>query len=60
VVGFIDNSVFVRFLVIVETHVFRRFRKIAKSDYSLYRVRLSVHMEQLDSHWMNQYVLITN
>jgi hypothetical protein len=29
---------------------FRRVRKIAKSDYQLRYVCLSVHMEQLDSH----------
>ena len=30
--------------------LFRRVRKIAKSDYQLRHARLSVHMEQLDSH----------
>ena len=30
---------------------FRRFRKIGKGDYYLSHVRLSVRMEQLDSHW---------
>ena len=30
---------------------FRRFRKIAKSDYSLRHVRTSVRMEQLGSDW---------
>jgi hypothetical protein len=30
--------------------VFRRVRKIAKSEYLLH-VRLSVRMEQLGSHW---------
>jgi hypothetical protein len=31
--------------------VFRRFRKFWKGDYYLSHVRLSVSMEQLDSHW---------
>jgi hypothetical protein len=31
--------------------VFRRVRKIAKSDYLLRRVCLSVCMEQLHPHW---------
>ena len=30
-------------------------RKIAKSDYSLCRVRPSARMEQLGSHWTNFY-----
>jgi hypothetical protein len=30
---------------------FRRFRKIAKSDYELRHARLSVRKEQLGSHW---------
>ena len=32
-------------------HFVRRFRKIAKSDYWLRHVRLSVRMEQLGSHY---------
>ena len=31
--------------------MFRRFRKIAKSDYELHLVSPSVRIEQLDSHW---------
>ena len=33
--------------------VFRRFRKIAKSDYQLPHVHLSVRMEQLGFLWMD-------
>jgi hypothetical protein len=36
---------------LVNSSVFRRVRKIAKSVYLLRRVRLSVRMAQLGSHW---------
>ena len=35
--------------------IFRRIYKIAKSDYLLYHIRPSVHMEQLDSHETDFY-----
>jgi hypothetical protein len=33
--------------------IFRRVRKIAKSDYKLRHVCPSVRMQQLGSHWTN-------
>ena len=35
----------------LRSHVFRRVRKIAKSDYDVRRVSLSVRMEWLGYHW---------
>jgi len=35
--------------------IFRRVRKIAKSDYQLRHVCPSVRMEQLGSHWTDHH-----
>jgi hypothetical protein len=37
---------------------FRRVRKIAKSDYNLRYVCLSVRMEQLGSHWTDFHEIL--
>ena len=39
-------------------YVFRGVRKIAKSDYYIRHIRLSVRMEQLSSHWKDFYDIL--
>ena len=41
--------------LLIEIECFRRFCKIAKSDYELRHVRPYVGMEQFFSHWTNFY-----
>jgi len=48
-----NNNIFPWFAITCFYLIFRRVRKIAKSDFSVRRVRPSVHMEQLGSHWMD-------
>jgi hypothetical protein len=50
-----SGGLFLLSLPTLVLYVFRRFRKIAKSDYKFRHVCPSVRMEQLSSNWTNYH-----